>query len=80
MAEHTHLVALLAAASEIHAVALVDQREDAAGDRHPRGARVPGLILPEKIGLLARPERFELPTPRFVVWRCYLLWYAYVSP
>ena len=30
--EHTDLVALLAAAAEIHAVALVDQREDAAGD------------------------------------------------
>ena len=30
--EHTDLVALLAATAEIHAVALVDQREDAAGD------------------------------------------------
>ena len=30
--EHTDLVALVTAAAKIHAVALVDQREDAAGD------------------------------------------------
>ena len=34
----------LAAAPEVHAVAFVDQREDAAGDRHPRHARVLGLL------------------------------------
>ena len=27
-----------------------------------------GPFTPMFIGLLARPERFELPTPRFVVW------------
>src|SRR4029077_10368888 len=38
------LVLGLAAAPEVHAVAFVDQCEDAAGDRHPRRARVPGLL------------------------------------
>ena len=43
-AEHADLVALLAAAPEIAAVALVDQREDAARHRHPRRARMPGFF------------------------------------
>ena len=43
-AEHADLVPILAAAPEIHAVAVVDQREDAAADRHPRRARVAGLL------------------------------------
>ena len=39
------------------AVAVVDQREDAAADRHPRRARVPGplpglTVNPDLLGLL----------------------------
>jgi len=43
-AEKADLVALLAAAPEIHPVAIVGEREDAAADRHPRRTRVPGLF------------------------------------
>src|ERR1035437_2239893 len=42
-AEKPDLV-LLIAAPEIHAVAVIDQREDAAADRHPRRTRVPGRL------------------------------------
>ena len=56
-AEHADLVPLLAAAAEIHAVAVVDQREDAAADRHARRARVTGrlprrAVDPDLLGLL----------------------------
>src|SRR6185437_1995244 len=44
VAEEADLVVFLAAAPEIVAVAVVHQGEDAAADRHPRLARVPGLL------------------------------------
>jgi hypothetical protein len=44
VAEEADLVLVLTAAPEIGAVALVDQREDAAADRHPRRARVSGRL------------------------------------
>src|SRR6185437_3052092 len=43
-AEHAHLVAFLAPSPEIHAIAIIRQREDAARDRNPRRARVAGLL------------------------------------
>src|SRR5262249_25879880 len=51
------LIPFLVAAREIHAVAVVGQREDTAGDRHSRRARVPRLlprrsIKPDLLGLL----------------------------
>src|SRR5262249_20335531 len=44
VAEETDLVLVLVAVPEISAVAVVDQREDAATDRDPRLARMPGRL------------------------------------
>src|SRR4051812_39717178 len=43
-AEEADLILALVAAPEIGAVPVVHQREDAAAHRHPRRARVPGLL------------------------------------
>ena len=56
-AEQSDLVPLLAPAAEIHAVAVVHQREDAAAHRHPRRTRVSGrrpcrTIKPDLLRLL----------------------------
>src|ERR1041385_930398 len=57
VAEEADLVIVLVAAPEIGAVAVVDQGEDAAADRHPRLARMTGGLPrlaedPDLLGLL----------------------------